>query len=137
MSTLHAFLHPASAEDILEVEVSKRFRDENGKAVPFKIRAVTQEENDLLVKRSMRPVKGGRRGEKELDGSLLSRRIVVAATVEPDFTSEELCRAYGVLDPLEVPGKMLLAGEFKKLSEEIMQLSGFDDAEDLEEEAKN
>ena len=63
MSTLHAFLHPASAEDILEVEVSKRFRDENGKAVPFKIRAVTQEENDLLVKRSMRPVKGGRRGE--------------------------------------------------------------------------
>ncbi len=137
MSTLHAFLHPASAEDILEVEVSKRFRDENGKAVPFKIRAVTQEENDLLVKRSMRPVKGGRRGEKELDGSLLSRRIVVAATVEPDFTSEELCRAYGVLDPLEVPGKMLLAGEFKKLSEEIMRLSGFDDAEDLEEEAKN
>ena len=85
----------------------------------------------------MRPVKGGRRGEKELDGSLLSRRIVVAATVEPDFTSEELCRAYGVLDPLEVPGKMLLAGEFKKLSEEIMRLSGFDDAEDLEEEAKN
>ena len=72
MSTLHAFLHPASAEDILEVEVSKRFRDENGKAVPFKIRAVTQEENDLLVKRSMRPVKGGRRGEKELDGSLLA-----------------------------------------------------------------
>lgn len=137
MSTLHAFLHPASAEDILEVEVSKRFRDENGKAVPFKIRAVTQEENDLLVKRSMRPVKGGRRGEKELDGSLLSRRIVVAATVEPDFTSEELCRAYGVLDPLEVTGKMLLAGEFKKLSEEIMRLSGFDDAEDLEEEAKN
>ena len=137
MSTLHAFLHPASAEDILEVEVSKRFRDENGKAVPFKIRAVTQEENDLLVKRSMRPVKGGRRGEKELDGSLLSPRIVVAATVEPDFTSEELCRAYGVLDPLEVPGKMLLAGEFKKLSEEIMRLSGFDDAEDLEEEAKN
>ena len=137
MSTLHAFLHPASAEDILEVEVSKRFRDENGKAVPFRIRAVTQEENDLLVKQSMRLVKGGRRGEKELDGSLLSRRIVVAATVEPDFTSEELCRAYGVLDPLEVPGKMLLAGEFKKLSEEIMRLSGFDDAEDLEEEAKN
>ncbi len=32
---------------------------------------------------------------------------------------------------------MLLAGEFKKLSEEIMRLSGFDDAEDLEEEAKN
>ena len=30
---------------------------------------------------------------------------VVAATVEPDFSSKELCDGCGVLDPLLVPGK--------------------------------
>ena len=53
----------------------------------------------------------------------------------PDFRSEELCKAYGVMDPLEVPGRMLLAGEYERLSREILSLSGFDD--DLEEQAKN
>ena len=39
------------------------------------------------------------------------------------------------MDPLEVPGRMLLAGEYERLSREILSLSGFDD--DLEEQAKN
>ena len=67
-----------------------------------------------------------------------SRRVVVAATVTPDFTNEELCRAYGTMDPLELPGKMLLAGEYRQLTDAIMELSGFSESpEELEEEAKN
>ena len=61
---------------------------------------------------------------------------MVAATVEPDFRSEELCKAYSTMDPLEVPGRMLLAGEYGRLSKEIMRLSGFAE-DDLEEQAKN
>ena len=77
------------------------------------------------------------RGQKveRLDNGEYGRRVVVAATVTPDFRSEELCKAYGVMDPLEVPGRMLLAGEYERLSREILSLSGFDD--DLEEQAKN
>ena len=60
--------------------------------------------------------------------------MVVAATVEPDFRAKELCDAYGVLDPLLVPGKMLLSGEYAKLLRAITELSGF---EDMEDEVKN
>ena len=135
MSDLHAFLHPGQGDDTVEIVISKRFLGEDGKPVPFRIRALTQEENDELTKKSMHLAKGGRRGEKELDRIGYNRRILVAATVSPDFSNEELCTAYGTMDPLEVPGRMLLAGEYDRLSREILALSGFD--EDLEEQAKN
>ena len=59
---------------------------------------------------------------------------VVAATVEPDFSSKELCDGCGVLDPLLVPGKLLLSGEYARLVKEITKLSGFTEQED---EVKN
>lgn len=137
MSDLNAFLHPVQGDETVEVMISKRFLGEDGKPVPFKIRALTQEENDRISKQSMRLVKGGRRGEKEFDNVAYTRRLVVSATVTPDFSNAEMCTAYGVMDPLEVPGRMLLAGEYTRLADEISRLSGFSDPEDLEEQAKN
>ena len=138
MSNLNAFLHPVQSADAQEVIVSKRFAGEDGKPVPFKIRPLSQEENNRITKQSMRLVRGGKRGEKELDSIEYGSRLIVEATVEPDFRSEEMCRAYGTMDPLEVPGKMLLAGEYKRLMDAVMELSGFaEDTGELEDEAKN
>lgn len=92
-------------------------------------------ENARISRQSMRLVRGGKRGEKELDSEAYTNRIIVAATLEPDFSSEAMCKAYGTMDPVEVPGKMLYAGEYKQLMDAIMALSHFDD--DLEDEAKN
>ena len=50
MSKLSAFLHPVTTSEEKEVVISNRFQDENGRPVPFKIRALTQEENDAFVK---------------------------------------------------------------------------------------
>jgi len=135
MSNLNAFLHPVQGDETREVIVSKRFLSEDGKPAPFKIRALTQEENAQISKQCMKLVKGGSRGEKELDPVAYMNRLVVAATVEPDFSSEAMCKAYGTLDPTEVPGKMLLAGEYKQLTDAIMGLSRFND--DLEDAVKN
>lgn len=135
MSNLNAFLHPVQGDETQEVMISARFLGEDGRPVPFKIRALTQEENARISRQSMRLVKGGKRGEKELDSEAYTNRIIVAATVEPDFSSEIMCKAYGTLDPAEVPGKMLYAGEYKRLMDSIMELSHFND--DLEDEAKN
>ena len=134
MSRLSAFLHPVSTKEEKEVVVSRRFQDENGEPVPFKIRALTQEENDRLGRQATRRVTVSGRTEERVDSADLSRRLVVAATVEPDFSSKELCDAYGVLDPLQLPGKMLFSGEFDMLLKEIMSLSGFGRTE---EELKN
>lgn len=135
MGNLNAFLHPVQGDETREVLISKRFLGEDGKPVPFKIRALSQEENARISRQSMRLVKGGKRGEKELDTEVYTNRIIVAATVEPDFSSEAMCKAYGTMDPVEVPGKMLYAGEYKQLMDAIMELSHFND--DMEDEAKN
>lgn len=131
---LSAFLHPVQPEP-KEVMISDRFRGEDGKPIPFKIRPLTQEENAALVKRYSRAktVKGQQ--VETFDSAGFTAALVVAATVEPNFADADLCKAYGVLDPNTLPGKMLLSGEFSKLAREISSLSGFDD--DLEEQAKN
>lgn len=134
MSKLSAFLHPVAASEEKEVIISNRFQDEKGNIVPFKIRALTQEENDTITKQATRRVKVNGQMVEQLDSTDFSRRMVVAATVEPDFRAKELCDAYGVLDPLMVPGKMLLSGEYAKLLRAITELSGF---EDMEDEVKN
>lgn len=131
---LTAFLHPTAAED-QEVVISARFRRGDGAPAPFLIRAITQGENDELIRLSTRRRKVNGQAVEELDKVAYSRRLVVAATVWPDFRTEELCQAYGVMDPLEAPGKMLLTGEYAKLSSAIMELSGLTD--DLGEAAKN
>lgn len=136
MSNLSAFLHPVTMQEEKEVVISKRFLDEDGKPAKFKIRSVTQDEADALLKQSTRTVKK-RDGsmEQTVDDQNFNRRLIVAATVMPDFRAKELCDAYGVLDPLLVPGKMLFSGEFSNLLREILDLSGLNDS--VEDEAKN
>lgn len=139
MSRLSAFLHPVQTAVEKEVLISTRFQDENGEPVPFRIRAITQEQNDALTAKCRRVQTVGGRRQEYLDTAQLNRELVAAATVEPDFSSAEVCEAYGTKIPTQVPGRMLLAGEYDALLREIMALSGFDAgaAEALEDEAKN
>ena len=104
---------------------------------PFKVKAISQAENDALVKAATLTYKD-RTGAKvkDFDRQKYVRSLIVAATVEPDFRDKALCEGFGTLNPEEVPGKMLLAGEFQKLADAISELSGFDD-DSAEEEAKN
>lgn len=134
MSKLSAFLNPVAPEP-KEVIISDRFLGEDGKPVPFKIRPLTQEENDAIVKRAKRVKTVNGVSQEFLDNTALSRGMVLAATVEPNFSDKELCDHYGVVDPSLVPGKMLLSGEYAKLMQEITELSGFNF--DAETEAKN
>ena len=134
MSKLSAFLHPVTTQEEKEVVISKRFQDEKGNPVPFKIRALAQEENDQITKQSTRQIKVNGQPVEKVDSADYTRRMIVAATVEPDSRSKELCDAYGTLDPLLVPGKMLLSGEYAALGRAIMSLSGFNS---VEEDLKN
>ena len=149
MSKLYDFLHPVAVQEEREVVVSRRFvqRDEkgepilgpDGEAIPkfFRVRAISQAENDALVKAatmSYRDRTGAK--VKDFDRQKYVRSLIVAATVEPDFRDKALCEGFGTLNPEEVPGKMLLAGEFQKLADAISELSGFDDG-DAEGEVKH
>ena len=133
MSKLSAFLHPATQHLEQEIIISDRFLDEQGNPAPFKIRALRQDENEALVKLHTIPGKGGAPGK--LDQMGYSRGVIVAATIDPDFSSKEMCEAYGTLAPAEVPCRMLMAGEYAQLANAILQLSGF--KENVSAEAKN
>lgn len=138
MGVLSAFLHPEPMDITKEIIISDRFK-EDGKPVPFKIRTISQAENDALVKKAQKvDMVRGRRIQYQ-DDQKYTNSLIVACTVQPDFRDAELCQAYGTLDPLEVPGKMLLSGETAKLVEAIMTLNGFtiQPPEEEEEEAKN
>lgn len=137
MATLNAFLHPEPIEKTKDVIISARFKDENGNIVPFTIKNITQEENTALNKKCKRieTVKGMRM--ESFDSVKYTNMLVVACTVQPDFREADICEAYHTMDPLDVPSRMLTAGEFTKLTQEIMDLNDFDDADALEDEAKN
>ena len=146
MSNLSAFLNPLPAEE-KKVFISDRFvqrdeagnplRDKEGKMVPqfFRIRPLTQAENTAITKQCTRRHKVGNQVQESVDSESFASRVVVAATVEPSFSSAEVCQHFGVADPALVPSLMLLPGEFAKLLKAIMELSGFSD--DVEDEAKN
>jgi hypothetical protein len=138
MGEFSAFMRPAAGATAESVVVSERFLGEDGKPAPFTIHGILQEENDALIKASTRTLKGksGRAAEK-LDTALYQKRLVAACVSDPDFASAKMCESYGAVDPLDVPGKMLLAGEFAKLLDAIMRANAFDDPQALAEEAKN
>lgn len=139
MSVLQAFLHPVAVEDTKKVVISKRFIGEDGKPVPFEIRAISQEQNNKLTKAHTRgKVVNGQRVEI-FDNAAYTNALIIACTVQPDFEDEELCKAYGCIDPANVPEKMLRAGEYTALVQEILSFSGFDADRKIreDEEAKN
>lgn len=135
MSKLDAFLNPAKeAIETKDIIVSRRFQDKDGNPVPFTIQSILQTENDKLIQSCTRR---GKKGERDrFDSMQYNRKLVLACTVFPDFSNAELCKKYGVIDPEETPGAMLMTGEYAALLKAIEQTNGFEDA-DLEEEAKN
>ena len=139
MGVLEAFLHPIAVEETKKVEISKRFIGEDGKPVPFEIKTIPQGENSQLIKKYTRRKLVNGTTTEIFDTSAYTNALIVECTVQPDFRDAKMCETYGVLDPMLVPGKMLLSGEYSALVGEIMKLNGFD-ADSLlkdEEEAKN
>lgn len=140
MSDLKAFLKPSITEMTNSVTISNRFKDENGNLAQFEIKSITQEQNDALIKASTKIVQGKRGQREEIFNKIqYQARLVLECTAMPNFRDPEMLQAYGVIDPLELPGKMLLSGEFAKLADSIMVVNGFEeeDPEKLREEAKN
>lgn len=137
--SLKAFLSPALPEN-KEVIISKRFTDGMDKEgnpipVPFEIRALTQDENKLLIKKY---TKKGKNGNETFDKDEYVAAMVCLAVVYPDLKNADLQKAHGVLGETSLIQKILLPGEYANLIDEVQKLSGFDeDINEEIEEAKN
>lgn len=133
MSSLNAFLNPVKVED-KDVIISNRFQ-EDGKPVPFKIKPITQEENKKLINKH---TKTDKKGNQNFNRAEYVSELTASAVVFPDLYNAELQKTYGAVGISAVLQKMLYAGEYANLSEEVMKISGLDeDINDEIEEAKN
>lgn len=133
MNSLQAFLNPEKPGN-KEVVISNRFK-ENGKAVPFIIRAISQEENKKIIKNNTKKAKNG---EETFDKQAYISELVSSAVVFPDLQNADLQKAYGVIGAGKLLSEMLLIGEYANLSNEVQKISGIDtDVNDEIEEAKN
>jgi hypothetical protein len=137
MSVLKGFLQPSPMEETKEVIISDRFKDEDGKPLPFKLRKIDSETSEALMKRCRRKERVNGQIINEIDNTKYTKLLVLACVVSPNFKDTEMCDYYKVVNPEDVPSRMLSIGEFSRLSDEIMKFNDFDTPEDIENEVKN
>ena len=122
-----------------EVEVTQRFKDENGSPIKFEIKPISNELDDELRKQNTRQVKRAKGVYvPELDNQGYLADMTIIAVVYPDLNDKELQDSWGVMDAKELINAMLLPGEYNVLLQAIQQLNGWDlSLDDIKEEAKN
>jgi len=123
-----------------EVYISDRFKDENGKLVPFKIKPLKKEVIEQIKNQMALDVdKDKKISMKASTGLDYEDLMLTESIVFPDLTSKELQDSYGVIGEANLINEMLLLGEKARLTEEIAELNGFDDSKLREsiEQAKN
>lgn len=138
MSNLQAFFAKPS-ETMEEFVVSERFKDANGKPIPWKLRTLPESENEELRKASTQYVKvKGNQRVSETKPEVYLAKIAVASVVFPDLKNAELQKSYGVIGAEDLLKKMLLAGEYAALIQKVQEINGFDrDIATTMEEVKN
>lgn len=139
MSTLQAFFaQNASSELTEDVFISDRFKDEEGAVIPWKLRSMTEGENESIRKSSQRKVRD--KGTVSIDTNTdeYLAKLAVASVVFPDLKDAELQKSYGVFGADQLIKRMLLPGEYATLVQKVQEINGFDkDINELADEAKN
>ena len=125
-----------AAEDFI---VSGRFKDKAGKPVPWKLRTMTEEENEDCRKKATKRVKGKNGAmQQETDTDEYVAKMCVASVVFPNLKDAELQKSYGILGADSLLKKMLLPGEYIALVQKVQEMNGFDkDMNELVDEVKN
>lgn len=141
MGRLEQFLLNTNIDTVNETDViiSKRFVDEEGKYIPFRIRTITEAEHKA-IKKACQVTSFNKIHQKqvETDQALYGSRMIVACTVDPNFKSAELQESKGVMGAEALVEKLLLPGEHNELLLAILRFNGFDeDINQQVEEAKN
>lgn len=139
MSSLSLFFAQNVVSEIMdEAIISPRFKDKDGQPVPWKLRSMTEEENEMIRKSSQRKIK--EKGVVTLDTNSdeYLAKLVVASVVFPDLKDAELQKSYGVLGADQLLRKMLLPGEYATLLQKVQEINGFGkDINEMANEVKN
>lgn len=128
-SHLKAFLRPSPVGKTKEVTL-ERFTDGSGNLLPFVVQSISSKESDAITALCTRE-------DGTLDPVQYADRMIVACLKEPDLRDAELCKYYGVMDPLEVPGMMFSPGEKKIIEQAVLDINDMVEAVEKLKKAKN
>lgn len=103
----------------------------------FTVKAITGDKLHQLREQCTYHAGKGKKRTTFVDEMELSRLLVAESCVEPNFSDDRLLKHYGARDAADCVQKALLAGEVASLSDAVLDVSGFDDDEELIDEAKN
>lgn len=117
-----------------ELKLNLGTKDEK-KYVRWVIAPIEDTRITAIRKESVKGTRAQRRsGQAETDEALVSRKIVIEGTVEPD--PREMARAMGLVDPVDALDRYFRrygkTGLITQISSEILSVSGWDD-EDIQE----
>lgn len=154
--TLAYFMREAAKkQEIVEVPGIESIKDENGQAVPFKIKMLTKKEIDdiydkyrtrtMLCDKKGKPVfnRGQAVFDVNTDSNRALRRIIVEALVYPDLHNKELMEFFDCYDFSEMPLKVFPnPKEYDQVANIVLSALGIleeenDDSESEVQEAKN
>lgn len=131
----------ANSEEIVEYVASKRFKDKNGKPIPWKLKSIDSDLDEAIRKECTKKIPvNGKRGQymPELDMNKYTARLSAVCTVFPDLNNAELQDSYGVKTAEDLIKKMLKPGELAEYKVALMEINGFDmSMDELVDEAKN
>ena len=123
------------------VIVSKRFVDEDGNIIPFRIKPISSKRIEQIQEDCTTPIKrkGRLTGEEKIDYNRFGARIGIESTVYPNFRDADLLQDYGLVDPVDLAKEILsVGGEYAEWISQVQRINGFDeDFEELVKSAKN
>lgn len=138
--TFDAFLKTNKIEKQNEfIPVSKSFVDEDGNAILWEVRQLTNDEMKHIKKTCVKQNRDKRGNVSvETDTDKMLCLMAATSTVYPDLKNAELQNSYGVMGEVDLLEAMLSAGELLAYEQEINRINGFDVSfDDKVEEAKN
>ncbi len=141
IETLKGFLKQ-NAKIVTEVEyvASKRFTDESGEPIVWRIRVLTNKEleklRDKFTKKVFEP--GTRKSEEQFNVKDFTDELVTRTVAFPTLDDIDLQNSWGVSSEIDLVKAMLNGGEYTDLTRAIQEANGFETGfEDKVKEVKN
>lgn len=121
------FAQNAGAAEPVEFVVSSRFKDAAGQPIPWKLRSMSEAENEEIRQSATKrvPVKKGVT-MPETNPTEYVAKLIVASVTFPNLRDSKLQESYGVMGAESLLRKMLLPGEYAALAEKVQELNGYD-----------
>lgn len=105
--------------------------------IPVKLKGLSEKEISKIKKDCTYTRKFKGRVEDKLDGNEFDAGLIIASTLNFDWSNPKILEAAKISDGKQFIRKKLLAGEISSLTDKILELSGFNSELEELEDIKN